>query len=424
MAHTEARGSDLARRSMAYVLAGGRGSRLLELTDRRAKPAVFFGGKSRIIDFALSNAINSGIRRIGVATQYKAHSLIRHLQRGWNFLRPERNEGFDILPASQRISEDAWYAGTADAVFQNIDIIDSYGPEYIIILAGDHIYKMNYELMLEQHVNAGADVTVGCLEVPRMEATGFGVMHIDDNDRIVEFLEKPADPPGMPDKPDMALASMGIYVFNTKFLFAELERDANDPESSRDFGKNIIPYLVKNAKAVAHRFPTSCVTSGTEGGSEAYWRDVGTIDAYWRANIDLTDFTPALDLYDQDWPIWTYAEITPPAKFIHDEDGRRGMAVSSMVSGGCVISGAKIYQSLLFTGVHAHSYSELDGVVALPYVDIGENADLQNVVIDRGVKIPKGLMVGQDPDLDAKRFRRTDNGICLITQQMIDALSD
>lgn len=421
---TKQRGSHLARNTMAYVLAGGRGSRLLELTDRRAKPAVFFGGKSRIIDFALSNALNSGIRRIGVATQYKAHSLIRHLQRGWNFLRPERNEGFDILPASQRISEDKWYAGTADAVHQNIDIIDSYSPEYMIILAGDHIYKMDYELMLEQHVDAGADVTVGCLEVPRMEATGFGVMHVDDDDRIIEFLEKPADPPGMPDKPDMALASMGIYVFETKFLFQELERDANDPDSARDFGKNIIPYLVKNAKAVAHRFPTSCVKSGAEGDADAYWRDVGTIDAYWQANIDLTDFTPELDLYDNDWPIWTYAEVTPPAKFIHDEEGRRGMAVSSMVSGGCVISGSKIYQSLLFTGVHAHSYSELEGVVAMPYVSIGRNADLKNVVIDRGVQIPEGLIVGDDPEEDAKRFRRTDNGICLITQPMIDKLSN
>ncbi len=423
MGKTSQRGSYLARNTMAYVLAGGRGSRLLELTDKRAKPSVFFGGKSRIIDFALSNALNSGIRRIGVATQYKAHSLIRHLQRGWSFLRPERNEGFDILPASQRISEDKWYAGTADAVHQNIDIIDSYGPDYMIILAGDHIYKMDYELMLEQHVNAGADVTVGCLEVPRMEATGFGVMHVDKNDRIIRFLEKPADPPGMPDKPDVALASMGIYVFNTKFLFDELERDANDPNSSRDFGKNIIPYLVTNAKAVAHRFPTSCVKSGAEGSDDPYWRDVGTIDAYWQANIDLTDFTPALDLYDQDWPIWTYAEITPPAKFIHDEEDRRGMATSSMVSGGCIVSGSRINRCLLFTGVHARSYSELDGVVALPYVEIQRNARLSKVVIDRGVVIPEGLIVGEDPEEDARRFRRTECGVCLITQPMIDGLS-
>ena len=312
----------LARDAMAYVLAGGRGSRLMELTDKRAKPAVFFGGKTRIVDFALSNALNSGIRRIGVATQYKAHSLIRHMQRGWNFFRPERNESFDILPASQRVSETQWYAGTADAVFQNIDIIQSYGPSHLVILAGDHIYKMDYELMLQDHANAGADVTVGCLEVPRMEATGFGVMHVDAADRIISFVEKPKDPPPIPGQPDLALASMGIYVFDTKFIVDQLRRDADDPTSSHDFGKDIIPHVVKNGKAYAHRFTKSCVRSAAESGS--YWRDVGTVDAYWEANIDLTDIVPALDLYDHNWPIWTYAEVTPPAKFVHDEDGRRG----------------------------------------------------------------------------------------------------
>ncbi len=419
---TERIAANLSRNAMAYVLAGGRGSRLLELTDKRAKPAVYFGGKSRIIDFALSNALNSGIRRISVATQYKAHSLIRHLQRGWNFFRPERNEGFDILPASQRVSEHQWYAGTADAVYQNIDIIEGYDPEYMVILAGDHVYKMDYEPMLQQHVNSNADVTIGCLEVPRIEATGFGVMHVDDKDRVIQFLEKPADPPGMPDKPEMALASMGIYVFQTQFLIDELKRDASDPGSDRDFGKNIIPHLVKNGKAVAHRFPTSCVRSGEEASDEPYWRDVGTIDAYWQANIDLTDFIPALDLYDREWPIWTYAEVTPPAKFIHDEEDRRGMAVSSMVSGGCIISGSKIYQSLLFTGVHSHSYSELEQVVVLPYAQIRRNARLKKVVVDRGVEIPEGLVVGEDPEEDARRFRRTESGVCLITQPMIDRL--
>jgi glucose-1-phosphate adenylyltransferase len=423
MVRTEYVRATLSRRTMAYVLAGGRGSRLMELTDKRAKPAVYFGGKSRIIDFALSNALNSGIRRIGVATQYKAHSLIRHLQRGWNFFRPERNEGFDILPASQRVSEDRWYAGTADAVYQNIDIINGYAPEYMIILAGDHIYKMDYEVMLQQHANSGADVTVGCLEVPREEATGFGVMHIDKDDRIIHFLEKPADPPGMPDNPDTALASMGIYVFRTDFLIKELERDANDPGSDRDFGKNIIPYLVNNGKAVAHRFSTSCVRSGGEGSEEPYWRDVGSVDAYWQANIDLTDFTPALDLYDMDWPIWTYAEVTPPAKFIHNEEHRRGSAVSSMVSGGCIVSGSKIDKSLLFTGVHAHSFSELEEVVALPYVQINRNVRLRKAVIDRGVNIPEGLVVGEDPEEDARRFRRSEGGVCLITQPMIDRLT-
>src|SRR4051812_18758318 len=331
---------------MAYILAGGRGSRLMELTDKRAKPAVFFGGKSRIVDFALSNALNSGVRRVAVATQYKAHSLIRHMQRGWNFLRPERNESFDILPASQRVSEEMWYSGTADAVYQNIDIIESYGPDFIVILAGDHVYKMDYELMLQQHVNRKADVTVGCIEVPRLEASAFGVMAIDASDRIVSFLEKPRDPPGMPDKPDMALAGMGIYVFNTRFLIDQLRRDAEHPGSSRDFGKDIIPHLVEHGTAIAHRFTDSCVRSSLE--AEAYWRDVGTIDAYWEANIDLTAALPALDLYDQDWPIWTFAEVTPPAKFVHNEEGRRGEAVDSLVSGGCIISGATLRRSLLF----------------------------------------------------------------------------
>lgn len=410
----------LARDAMAYVLAGGRGSRLAELTDVRAKPAVYFGGKTRIIDFALSNALNSGIRRIGVATQYKAHSLIRHLQRGWNFFRPERNESFDILPASQRVSETQWYEGTADAVFQNADIIEDYGVEYMVILAGDHIYKMDYELMLRQHVDEGADVTIGCLEVPRMEATGFGVMHVNEKDRIIAFVEKPADPPAIPDKPDYALASMGIYVFRTAFLMDQLRRDASDPQSSRDFGKDIIPYIVKNGKAVAHRFAKSCVRSSFE--REAYWRDVGTVDAYWEANIDLTDITPELDIYDRDWPIWTYAEIKPPAKFVHDEEGRRGSAISSLVAGDCIISGAALRRSLIFTGARVNSFSSLDEAVVLPNCHVGRNAQLTRVVIDRGVKIPEGLVVGEDPKLDAQRFRRTEKGVCLITQTMIDRL--
>ena len=410
----------LARHAMAYVLAGGRGSRLMELTDRRAKPAVYFGGKSRIIDFALSNALNSGIRRIGVATQYKAHSLIRHLQRGWNFFRPERNESFDILPASQRVSEEKWYLGTADAVYQNIDIIESYDPRYMVILAGDHIYKMDYEQMLQQHVEQGADVTVGCLEVPLADAKDFGVMHVDESDRIVSFLEKPKKPPPMPGKPEVALASMGIYVFDTKRLFELLNRDAADPASSRDFGKDIIPWLVTNGKAVAHHFSRSCVRSTAE--TKPYWRDVGTVDAYWEANIDLTDVVPDLDLYDKDWPIWTFGEITPPAKFVHDEDGRRGQAISSLVSGGCIVSGASLRRSLLFTGVRVNSFSVMENAVVLPYVEIGRNALLKNVVIDRGVQIPEGLVVGEDPVADAARFRRTAKGVCLITQAMIDRL--
>jgi glucose-1-phosphate adenylyltransferase len=420
MAMTPAPSGPLARHAMAYVLAGGRGSRLLELTDIRAKPAVYFGGKSRIIDFALSNALNSGIRRIAVATQYKAHSLIRHMQRGWNFFRPERNESFDILPASQRVSEEKWYLGTADAVYQNIDIIADYEVRYIVVLAGDHVYKMDYEVMLQQHVDAGADVTVGCLEVEREEASAFGVMHVDEHDRIISFLEKPKDPPPMPGKPDKALASMGIYVFETGFLFEQLHIDAADPHSNHDFGKDIIPRLVKEGKAIAHHFSRSCVRSTAE--APAYWRDVGTVDAYFAANIDLTDVIPDLDLYERNWPIWTYAEITPPAKFVHDEDGRRGQAVQSLVSGGCIVSGAELRRSLLFTGVRTHSFTTIDHAVILPYVEVGRSVRLSRVVIDRGVRIPDKLVVGEDPELDAKRFRRTADGVCLITQGMIDRL--
>jgi glucose-1-phosphate adenylyltransferase len=410
----------LARTAMAYVLAGGRGSRLMELTDSRAKPAVYFGGKSRIVDFALSNALNSGIRRIAVATQYKAHSLIRHLQRGWSFFRTERNESLDVLPASQRTGTESWYQGTADAVFQNIDIIEDYAPRHVVILAGDHIYKQDYEPMLAQHVESGADVTVGCIAVPRMDATGFGVMAVDATGRITAFVEKPKDPPAIPDRPDLALASMGIYVFETRFLFDQLRRDAADAASERDFGKDLIPHIVRHGKAVAHRFERSCVRSSAE--TKPYWRDVGTVDAYWQANIDLTDIVPELDLFDQDWPIWTFAEIVPPAKFVHDEPGRRGEAVSSLVSGGCIISGGTARRSLLFTGVHMHSRASVDGAVILPRVDIGRGARLTNVVIDRGVRIPEGMVVGEDPELDARRFRRTDRGICLITAKMIAAL--
>jgi glucose-1-phosphate adenylyltransferase len=416
-----AKQTPLTRDAMAYVLAGGRGSRLMELTDKRAKPAVFFGGKTRIIDFALSNALNSGIRRIAVATQYKAHSLIRHLQAGWTFLKPERNESFDVLPASQRVSESQWYAGTADAVFQNIDIIESYGPKYMIVLAGDHIYKMDYDMMLQQHVDSGADVTVGCLEVPRPEATGFGVMQVGEGDRIVSFLEKPKDPPGMPDNPSMALASMGIYVFETGLLFDQLRRDTADPHSSHDFGKDLIPYLVEHGRAVAHRFSQSCVRTSED--AEPYWRDVGTVDAYFDANIDLTDVVPALDLYDQGWPIWTNVELTAPAKFVHDSAGRRGMAVNSLVSGGCIISGASLTRTLLFTGVQVHSYSVVEDAVVLPRVDIARKVRLKKVVIDRGVRIPEGLVVGEDAALDGRRFRRTEKGVCLITQDMIDKLA-
>ncbi len=418
MTTTQMQNHRLSSRAMAFVLAGGRGSRLKELTDKRAKPAVYFGGKTRIIDFALSNALNSGIRKMAIATQYKAHSLIRHCQRGWNFFRAERNEYLDILPASQRVSENMWYLGTADAVTQNIDIVDSYDIDYVIVLAGDHIYKMDYEIMLRQHVESGADVTVGCLTVPRKEASAFGVMAVDATGRITDFLEKPKNPPAMPGDPDMALASMGIYVFSWSFLRQLLVDDAKDDKSSHDFGHDLIPALVKNGKAVAHKFEESCVRHRPD--APAYWRDVGTVDAFWKANIDLTDFVPELDLWDRNWPIWTYAEAAPPAKFIHDEEKRRGSAVSSMVSGGCIISGTEVRNSLLFTGVHTNSFSVLDHAVVLPYVTIERSARLTKVVIDRGVTIPKGMVVGEDPKEDAKFFRVSEGGITLITQEMVD----
>ncbi|RBP62543.1 glucose-1-phosphate adenylyltransferase [Brevibacterium sanguinis] len=408
----------LSSQAMAFVLAGGRGSRLEELTDRRAKPAVHFGGKSRIIDFPLSNALNSGIRKMAIATQYKAHSLIRHVQRGWGFFRAERNEYLDILPASQRVAENKWYLGTADAVTQNIDIVDDYQVEYVIVLAGDHVYKMDYEVMLHQHVETGADVTVGCLTVPREEASAVGVMDVDETGRIVDFLEKPADPPGMPDDPDMALASMGIYVFDWDFLRDLLLADAEDTNSSHDFGHDLIPAIVRNGSAYAHRFSESCVMSGLE--TEPYWRDVGTIDAFWQANIDLTEFVPALDLYDNEWPIWTYSELAPPAKFIHDDEGRRGQAIQSLVSGNSIISGADVHNSLLFTGARVHSYASLDHVVSLPYVDVGRGARITRAVLDNRVRIPAGLVVGEDPEEDEKWFRRTKDGIVLITQPMLD----
>ncbi len=414
--HTHKR---LSSQAMAFVLAGGRGSRLKELTDRRTKPAVYFGGKTRIVDFALSNALNSGIRKMAIATQYKAHSLIRHIQRGWNFFRAERNEYLDILPASQRIDEESWYMGTADAVRQNIDIIDSYHIEYIVILAGDHIYKMDYELMLQHHVDSGADVTVGCLTAPVAEASAFGVMAADENQVITEFLEKPAKPPHIPGDPDHALASMGIYVFDWKFLRELLLEDAEDSNSSHDFGHDLIPHIVKNGKAVAHKFTDSCVRAGLE--KDAYWRDVGTVDAYWQANIDLTDFVPKLDLYDHTWPIWTYSEIVPPAKFIHNEENRRGVAISSLISGDTIISGSDVKNSLISTGGRLHSYSSVNYSVLLPNVEVGRNARLKKCVVDSGLVIPAGLVVGEDPDEDARWFRVSDGGITLITRDMLAA---
>ncbi|MES2354182.1 MAG: glucose-1-phosphate adenylyltransferase [Pseudomonadota bacterium] len=411
--------SRLAKSTFALVLAGGRGSRLKQLTDRRAKPAVYFGGKFRIIDFALSNCLNSGLRRVGVVTQYKSHSLLRHLQRGWAFLKSEMNEFIDLLPAQQRVDEESWYRGTADAVFQNLDIVQGHGPEYIVVLAGDHIYKMDYSNMLAFHVESGAECTVGCIEVPLKDASEFGVMATNASGQITDFIEKPANPPAMLNQPDKALASMGIYVFNAKFLYKELTRDLADPTSNHDFGKDIIPQLVKRGLAVAHPFSASCVV---EGGREAYWRDVGTIDAYWEANIDLTATQPALNMYDKNWPIWTYQEQLPPAKFVLDEPDRRGSAIQSLVSGGCIVSGSTISSSLLFSKCRIHSYCKVEGAVLLPEVEVSRHARLTRVVVDRGCRIPEGLVVGEDPIDDAKRFCRTDNGVTLITKDMLARL--
>jgi glucose-1-phosphate adenylyltransferase len=408
--------TQLAKRAFAIVLAGGRGSRLMQLTDIRAKPAVYFGGKFRIIDFTLSNCVNSGVRRIAVATQYKSHSLLRHLQRGWSFMKSELNEFIDLLPAQQRLDETSWYLGTADAVFQNLDIVKDYRPDYIVVLAGDHVYKMDYGRMLSDHVARGFDCTVGCIEVPREQATGFGVLDVDVGRRISRFVEKPADPPAMPGRPESALASMGIYIFNAPYLYEALRRDHFDLRSSHDFGKDIIPNAVRERRACAHPFSESCVMN--EGESAPYWRDVGTIDAYWEANIDLTATSPELNMYDTEWPIWTYQEQLPPAKFVHNEPDRRGMAIESIVSGGCIISGS-LFRSLLFSKCRVHSYSTVKWSVLLPRVTVGRHVRLDRVVVERGCVLPDGLVVGEDPELDARRFYRTDKGVVLITPAML-----
>ena len=406
----------LTSSTYALILAGGRGSRLMQLTDWRAKPAVPFGGKFRIIDFPLSNCVNSGIRRIGIATQYKSHSLIRHLQRGWSFLDGRLKEFVDLLPASQRVQENQWYQGTADAVFQNLDIIKSNDPEYVLVLAGDHIYKMDYGRMLAYHVAKQADITVGCIEVPLAEARSFGVMGVDEDMRVRAFKEKPAQPDPIPGSPGQALASMGIYVFNARFLYQQVTRDAEDAQSGHDFGKDILPHLVPRCRVVAHRFQDSCVGMNDD---RSYWRDVGTVDAYYEANIDLTHVTPELSLYDDVWPIWTYQEQLPPAKFVFDDDGRRGMALDSMVSGGCIISGSAVKRSLLFSNVRVHSFCSIEDAVILPDAVINRYVKLRRVVIDKGCVLPEGLQAGFDAEADRKRFHVTDSGITLVTPDML-----
>ena len=404
--------SRLTRDTLAIILAGGQGSRLKELTAWRAKPSVPFGGKFRIIDFPLSNCVNSGIRRISVATQYKSHSLIKHIQQGWGHFRGEFGEYVELLPAQQRI-KDNWYLGTADALYQNLDILRAHRPEFILVLAGDHIYKMDYGAMLARHVENEADLTVGCFEVPLEEAKAFGVMAVDENNRIIEFTEKPENPKHVPGRSDTALASMGIYVFNSKFLIEQLIRDADDNASSRDFGKDIIPHVVDKYRAFAYSF------NNKQEQNQTYWRDVGTIDAFWKANQELIGVSPELNLYDDEWPIWTYQEQLPPAKFVFDDDDRRGMAVDSMVSGGCIISGAKITHSLLFSNVRVGSYSSVKDSVILPDVQIGQNCKIRNAVIDKGTQIGDDVSIGVDIEEDRKRFRVTEKGIVLVTPDMI-----
>jgi glucose-1-phosphate adenylyltransferase len=414
-------GIRLARATMAIVLAGGRGTRLGRLTDWRAKPAVPFGGKFRFIDFPLSNCVNSGIRRICVCTQYKAQSLIRHVQHGWSFLDGRFEEFIELLPAQQNVSAD-WYKGTADAIYQNTYLLRKHAPELILVLAGDHIYKMDYNRMLHDHVAKSADMTIGCVEVPLDEARGFGVMAVDEAMRVQAFDEKPEHPTPMPGRPDTALASMGIYVFNAAFLYEQLERDSADPNSTHDFGKDIIPHILQRGyRLIVHRFSDSCVNTSED---RPYWRDVGTLDAYWEANIEMTKVVPDLNLYDKSWPIWTYQEQLPPAKFVFDDDKRRGTAIDSLVSGGCVISGATVRRSLLFSNVHVHSYAQIEDSVVLSDVDVGRNVVLRRAVVEKNCRLPPGLQVGVDPVADRKRFDVSPKGITLVVPDMLTAIQE
>lgn len=408
--------SQLTRSTFALILAGGRGSRLHELTDFRAKPAVPFGGKFRIIDFTLSNCVNSGVRQVGVATQYKSQSLIRHMQLGWSFLDGRLNEFIEIMPAQQQSDNEQWYQGTADAVFQNLREVRHAMPEFVLILSGDHIYHMDYGRLLASHVAKQADLTVACIEVPIQEASSFGVMSLNDENRVVGFTEKPAQPQHMPGNPNMAMASMGIYVFNACFLYEQLLRDADDPKSSHDFGKDVIPHCVKRYRTFAQNFAESCVS---EPDKPAYWRDVGTLDAYWAANMDLVHVTPDLNLYAENWPIWTWQPQTPPAKFVFDDDNRRGQAVDSMIAGGCIVSGSTVRRSMLFSGVHVHSFSTIEDSMVLPNVQVGRNCILKKCIIDKNSVLPDGTVIGVDPVEDKKRFRVTESGITLVTKEML-----
>jgi glucose-1-phosphate adenylyltransferase len=406
----------LTRSTVAMILAGGRGARLGPLTDWRAKPAVPFGGKFRIIDFTLSNCVNSGVRRIGILTQYKAQSLIRHVQNGWGFLDGRLGEFVELMPAQQRVWTE-WYRGTADAVFQNLDILRRHEPRYVLVLAGDHVYKMDYSRLLADHVRRSADLTVACIEVPLDQARSFGVMAVDEAMRVTAFAEKPDRPSPIPGRDDVALASMGIYVFNAPFLYEALVRDADDRRSSHDFGKDIIPWLVgRGYRVMAHRFSDSCVNMSD---GRPYWRDVGTIDAYWEANMELVKVTPDLNLYDAEWPIWTFQVQLPPAKFVFDDEDRRGMAVDSMVSGGCLISGSLVRRSLLFSNVRVHSYCTIEDAVVLPGVEIGRHCVLKRVILDRGCRLAPGTTIGVDPREDRQRFHLSEKGVVLVTPEML-----
>lgn len=406
--------SRLTKNTLALILAGGRGSRLYELTAWRAKPALYFGGKYRIIDFPLSNCVNSGIRQIGVLTQYKAHSLIRHIVRGWSHFKKELGEFIEILPASQRQSDD-WYQGTADAIYQNLDIIRSEKPDHVLILSGDHVYKMDYGPLLVEHVEAGADMTICCLEVTVEEAANtFGVIEVDENNRVIGFQEKPAVPAEVPGKPGICLASMGNYLFNTEFLYDRLVHDAAQPASAHDFGNDVIPAMIENSHVYAYPFRDPVT------GDKAYWRDVGTLDSFWQANMEMVATTPQLNVYERDWPLWTYQEQLPPAKFVWDNDDRRGMALDSIVSGGCILSGCQLRESVVFSNVRVHSYSRVQGSLLLPETEVKRGAMIKNAIIDRGCVIPEGMQIGQDPEQDRENgFRVSAGGIVLVTRGML-----
>ncbi|MEP7068742.1 MAG: glucose-1-phosphate adenylyltransferase [Usitatibacter sp.] len=405
-----------AKNTVAMVLAGGRGTRLKQLTEWRAKPSVAFGGKFRIIDFTLSNCLNSGIRRIDICTQYKAHSLIRHIQRGWSFLDTRFDEFVEVLPAQQR-TNGGWYQGTADAVYQNLDILRRQNPKLVLVLAGDHVYKMDYRAMIEEHLASDAKATVACVQAPAAESASFGVVLTDERGRITAFQEKPAVPVTVPGRPDLVLASMGVYVFDAEFLYEHLLADGEAEDSSHDFGKDLIPRLVKGGAEIhAHDYARSCVNM-TNG--EPYWRDVGTIDAYWEANIDLTRVEPELNLYDRNWPVWTFQEQIPPAKFVFDDETCRGMAIDSIVSGGCIVSGSSVKRSLLFTNVRVNNRSTVEDSVILPNAEIGPSAIVKNAVIDKHCRIPEGMTIGIDPDEDRRRFHVTDKGRVLVVPEML-----